>query len=157
MQRLNEKIEYDYDKVEELVQELVLKEIFTQNEAKQIDVNKILQFTKSKIWEDLKTAKEVYREKPFYINIPAKEIYGKETEEKVLVQGIIDLYYIDAQDEITLVDYKTDYVQKGHEVELIQKYKEQLELYKKALEEALDKNVKNVYIYSVHLGQILHF
>ena len=157
MQRLNEKIDYDYDKVEELVQELVLKGIITQNEAKQIDINKILQFTKSKIWEDLKTAKEVYREKPFYINIPAKEIYGKETEEKVLVQGIIDLYYIDAQDEITLVDYKTDYVQKGHEVELIQKYKEQLELYKKALEEALDKNVKNVYIYSVHLGQILHF
>ena len=157
MQRLNEKIEYDYDKVEELVQELVLKEIFTQNEAKQIDVNKILQFTKSKIWEDLKTAKEVYREKPFYINIPAKEIYGKDTEEKVLVQGIIDLYYIDAQNEITLVDYKTDYVQKGYENELIQKYKDQLELYKKALEDALDKNVKNVYIYSVHLGQILHF
>ena len=157
MQRLNEKIDYDYDKVEELVQELVLKGIITQNEAKQIDINKILQFTKSKIWEDLKTAKEVYREKPFYINIPANEIYGKDIEEHVLVQGIIDLYYIDTQDEITLVDYKTDYVQKGHEIELIQKYKEQLELYKNALEEALGKKVKNVYIYSVYLGQMLHF
>ena len=157
MQRLNEKIDYDYDKVEELVQELVLKGIITQNEAKQIDINKILQFTKSKIWEDLKNAKEVYREKPFYINIPANEIYNKDIEEKVLVQGIIDLYYIDAQDQITLVDYKTDYVQKGQESELIQKYEDQLEIYKKALEEALGKKVKNVYIYSTYLGQMLKF
>ena len=97
----------------------------------------------------------MHKEKPFYINIPAKEIYGEDIEEQVLVQGIIDLYYIDAQDEITLVDYKTDYVQEGHENELMQKYKDQLEIYKNALEEALGKKVKNVYIYSVYLGELI--
>ena len=49
--------------------------------------------------------------------------------------------------------YKTDYVEKGKENELIQKYKKQLELYKKALEQALGKKVKKVYIYSVYLGK----
>ena len=48
-----------------------------------------------------------------------------------------------------LLDYKTDYVQ--NENELIQKYKPQLELYKKALEGALKKEVKKVIIYSTYL------
>ena len=49
-----------------------------------------------------------------------------------------------------LVDYKTDYVQT--EEELIQKYKIQLQIYKKALEQALNKKVDKVYIYSTYLN-----
>ena len=52
-----------------------------------------------------------------------------------------------------MLDYKTDYVEKGKENELIQKYRKQLELYKQALEQALEKKVKRVYIYSVYLGK----
>ena len=36
----------------------------------------------------------VQREKAFYISIPAKEIYKEELEENILVQGVIDLFYI---------------------------------------------------------------
>ena len=108
-------------------------------------------FTKSLIWNQLKNAKEVYKEKPFYINVPAKEIYDKDLTEKVLVQGIIDLYYIDKDDNLILVDYKTDYVENGNEIELVNRYRNQLELYKRALEKALNKKVYKVYIYSVYL------
>ena len=52
---------------------------------------------------------------------------------------------------IVLVDYKTDYVENGKELELVEKYKNQLELYKQALEEALNTKVDKVYIYSVYL------
>ena len=110
-------------------------------------------FTKSNIWQELKNAKKISKEKPFFINIPAKEIYGENLEEDILVQGIIDLYYINQQDEIILVDYKTDYVEKGKEHSLIEKYKVQLDLYKRALEETLRKKVSKVYIYSVYLGK----
>ena len=105
----------------------------------------------SKIWNELKEAKEIYREKPFYINIPAREIYNEEIEDSILVQGIIDLYYIDKSDNLILVDYKTDYVQ--NENELINKYKEQLKLYKKALELSYNKKVSKIYIYSTSLEQ----
>lgn len=81
--------------------------------------------------------------------MPAKEIVGKEVEEVILVQGIIDLYYIDKEDHLILVDYKTDFVKK--EEEFIRKYKKQLEIYKRALEEATAKKVEEVYIYSVYL------
>ena len=153
MQRLHENVEYDLPKVKELIQDLVTREITTDIEAKNINPYNILTFTKSNIWQELKNAKKIYKEKPFFINIPAKEIYGENLEEDILVQGIIDLYYINQQDEIILVDYKTDYVEKGKEHSLIEKYKVQLDLYKRALEETLRKKVSKVYIYSVYLGK----
>jgi len=69
------------------------------------------------------------------------------------VQGIVDLYYINKNDEVILVDYKTDYVQNNNEQELIDKYKEQLNIYKRALEQALNKKVKEVYLYSIYLDK----
>ena len=153
MQKLNPKEEYDLQKIKELIQELQLKQIITEKEAETINPYKILEFTKSNIWEELKTAKEIYQEKPFYINVPAKQIYEQDIEENILVQGIIDLYYIDKDDKLVLLDYKTDYVKKGKENELVQKYKKQLDLYKEALEQSLNKQVDKVYIYSVYLGK----
>ena len=153
MQKLNEKIEYNLDSIKELIKSLVEKEIITQKEADNINPFKILEFTKSNIWQELKQAKEIQREKPFYTNISAKEIYNEEIEENILVQGIIDLYYIDKDDNLILVDYKTDYVEKGKEDELVRKYSKQLEIYQRALEEALNRKVIRKYIYSVYLGK----
>ena len=149
LQKLNSKEEYTIEKINKLLEDLVLKNIITIQEKEAINQQKIYKFTKSKIWDDLKQAKLVEKERPFYINIPAKEIYHQEIEEDILVQGIIDLYYINKDDKLILVDYKTDYVQT--EEELIQKYKIQLQIYKKALEQALNKKVDKVYIYSTYL------
>jgi ATP-dependent helicase/nuclease subunit A len=151
MQKLDEKQEYDLEKVKQLITNLVKKEIITDKQAENINPMSILKFTQSRIWQEMKQAKEVQKEKPFYITIPAEEIYKENVPEKILVQGIIDLYYINKEDELILVDYKTDFVQK--EEELVNKYKEQLKLYKKALEEALNKNVKSMFIYSTFLGK----
>ena len=155
MQKLDEKIDYDLEKVKELIEELETKKIITSKEKEAINPSKILEFTKSKIWEELKSAKEVEREKPFYINVPAKDIYKEDTDENILVQGIIDLYYIDKDNNLNLVDYKTDYVEEGKEQELVTKYKKQVDLYKEALEKAYKKQVANTYIYSVYLNKII--
>lgn len=137
LQKLDEKTEYDKNKLEELLVTLENRRIIGIKEKQSIDVQKVLLFTKTKIWEELKTAKEVHKEKPFYINIPANEVYGDETDENILVQGIIDLYYITKEGEIVLVDYKTDRVKKGEE--LISKYEAQLKIYKNALEKSIRK------------------
>ena len=57
-------------------------------------------------------------------------------------------------DELILVDYKTDYVEKSEEQKLIEKYQEQLSLYKEALEKTLNKKVDKVMIYSTWIGKI---
>ena len=153
MQYLRENVSYDLKKVKDLIQDLLRREIITEKEAENINPYSILQFTKSAIWEELQQAKEIQREKAFYIQIPAKEIYQKELTENILVQGIIDLYYINKNGELILVDYKTDYVEKGNEKEIVIKYRKQLDLYKQALEEALNRKVEKSYIYSTYLGK----
>ena len=151
LQKMDLQNEYDKDKIIELKNKLVMSKIITENEANAIDINKILNFTKTEFAKKIANAKAVFKEKPFYININASELLNEEVDEKILVQGIIDLYYIDENDNVVLVDYKTDYVKEGKE--LVEKYRKQLEIYKKALEIALNKKVEKVYIYSLWLNQ----
>ncbi len=151
LQRLDENVNYDIQEIEKFICELEKKNIISEKEKNGIDINKIYEFTKSNIWKEMKNAKEIGRERPFYINIPAKEVYNEDIDEEILVQGIIDLYYITNDEKIILVDYKTDRVKS--EEELIEKYKVQLNIYKRAIEKSLNKKVDKVYIYSVYLGK----
>jgi ATP-dependent helicase/nuclease subunit A len=73
-----------------------------------------------------------------------------DSDETVLIQGVIDAY-IDTKDGIILVDYKTDNVKDADT--LINRYKVQLELYKKSLEMSTGKNVSEIFIYSFALGK----
>ena len=153
MQKLDFNKLYKEEDIKELVHSLINSKIITENQSKYIDIEKILKFTKTNLYLDIKEAKEVQKEMPFYIYMSSDEIYNDGTNEKVLVQGIIDLYYINKNDKLILIDYKTDYVAKNNEKDLIDKYKGQLEIYKRALEQSLNKKVEAVYIYSVYLGK----
>lgn len=105
----------------------------------------------------VKKAKEIYKEKTFCTKLKVEDIFKnvkfKENEKNnyMLVQGIIDLYFKNSNDEWVLVDYKTDYVKE--EKELIEKYSKQLEIYKKALEDELEEKVLHTYIYSIYLNK----
>ena len=124
--------------------------MITEVEAQAIDRKLIYSYTQSELFKNLKNAKEIHKEQPFYINIPATEIFEEaqkaNSKKNILIQGIIDLYYIDEYDRINLVDFKTDYVSKGKEKEVAEKYKIQIEIYKKALEQALGKKVTKAQI-----------
>ncbi len=156
LQKMKETEEYNLEKITELIEELKDKEIITEIEAQNIDKEKLLEYTNSQLWTELKQAKEIHKEHPFYINIKASRIYNqinKEDDEEILVQGVIDLFFIDKDDKLILVDYKTDYVQ--NENELVERYKGQLDLYKEALEQSLDKKVDKMCIYSVYLNKLI--
>ena len=153
MQKMIEKMDYSFDDIKDLIQDLVKKEIILPNEAEAINIKQLLQYTKSNLWNELKNAKEIHKEQPFYLNMSAKEIFGMENDDYILVQGIIDLYYINSNNQLILVDYKTDYINEKEEEQLIIKYKKQLELYKRALEKSTGKVVEKVYIYSTVLNK----
>ena len=148
VQKLDEKQTYSVEDLEKFIEELCMKKIITEEEKKAINVQALYNYTHSDIWEDLKKAKEIHKEQPFYINIPARKIYPKASEdENILVQGIIDLYYITANGDLVLVDYKTDKVKQDENLE--EKYKIQLQIYKEALEHALGRKVNKTLIYNL--------
>ena len=130
MQKLDFKENYNELKINKLIQKLIKDKVITENQSKYINIDKIIRFTNSNIYKELQNAKQVYKEQPFYIYLSADEIYNNGIKEKILVQGIIDLYYINKNDELILLDYKTDYVENNNEQELIDKYKGQLSIKK---------------------------
>lgn len=154
-QKLDEHKQYTKQMLQELVNDMVRRKLITELEGKAVNIYKLYSFTQSELFKQLQNAKKVYKEQPFYISLTADEVYGNGINDNILVQGIIDLYFINQSGEVVLVDYKTDYVEKGKENELIQKYSKQLEIYKKALEQALGKCVDKCYIYSVYLEKML--
>ena len=148
VQKLDEKKDYTMQELVEFVKDLRDRNIISETEAKSIDVKILYNYTRSALWQELKDAREIHKEQPFYINIPAREIYEEaEDSEKILVQGIIDLYYVNKEGKLILIDYKTD--RHGTIAELEQKYKSQLELYRRALEDATGKKVDRASICSL--------
>ena len=153
MQKLDFAKENNMQDIEEMIKELVDRKIITENEAGQINKKVIYNFAQSNIAKEISKAKIICKEAPFYINIPAKQIYKTETEEKILVQGIIDLYFETQDGKLILLDYKTDRVENAEQLK--QKYTIQLELYKRALEYATNKQVHETYIYSTCLNKTI--
>lgn len=155
LQKLDFKQNYNKEKVESLLEELEQKQIITSKQKQVVSIKSILEFTQSKLFYEIAQAKKVYKEQPFYINIPVKELYETKVNDNILVQGIIDMYYINEKGEIILVDYKTDYVPQNDGIYLKEKYESQLKLYKRAIEQSLNKKVLKTYIYSTYLSQAI--
>lgn len=117
--------------------------VISQEEKKSINMNSINNFLNSSIGISLKNAKIIKKEQEFILK---NSIYSK-----CVIQGIIDLYYIDENDNLILVDFKTDNLKT--ENEFIEKYEKQLLIYKEALEKLLNKKVYKTCIYSFKLNK----
>ena len=92
---------------------------------------------------------ELYREQPFVYGITADRLgEGYPKQEKVLIQGIIDAFFVE-DGELVLVDYKTDVVQQ--EQELWNRYETQVQYYEEALCRLMNLPVKQKILYSFYL------
>ena len=128
----------------------------TQQEADLVNPKKIITFLQSPVAKRMADAamrSDLYKEQPFVLGLPARALSEEfPEEEKVLIQGIIDVYFIE-DNEIVLLDYKTDAVESGEE--LVQRYKTQLDYYRKALENIKGMKVKECLLYAFRLDETI--
>ncbi|MDO4337203.1 MAG: UvrD-helicase domain-containing protein [Eubacteriales bacterium] len=158
--RLMECLDYDRldseEKVKEQLIRLMEQKKLSEAEYESIRIRDVLRFAGCPLGKRMKTAAlegRLYREQPFVMANPASTLNPDwKGEETVLVQGIIDAYFLEDED-IILVDYKTDRVRRGEENRLIELYHVQLEDYAAALERMLGRKVREKYIYSFTLGK----
>ena len=126
-------------------------------DAKRLNWKQLLGFLQSDTAKRMRAAAEqgaLEREKPFVMSVPANLVWeDSRPEEDVLIQGIIDVFWEEA-DGIVLLDYKTDHVDNAQE--LVRRYKKQLELYADALSRfSGEKPVKEILIYSFALAETI--
>ena len=153
-------IEATLDGINEFLDLAVINNRLTEEYRELIDADKILKFLETPLGHNMKNAfltNKLFREQPFIMEVGANEVAQEfPEEEKVLVQGIVDAFYI-TEDGVYIVDYKTDAVSKenGEEV-LIERYKKQLQLYEYALNKVLQVPVKGISLYSIALNKEVH-
>lgn len=120
------------------------------------DTKKLRTFLESPLAKRMQQAEKngtLYREKPFVMGETAKDVLEESNSgEMVLIQGIIDVFF-EEEGEMVLLDYKTDRVRQGKE--LADRYRAQIELYKKAIERATGKKVKEQLLYSFCLNEVV--
>ncbi len=142
------------EEIEQLIKTLEQRKIITSKEAQRIRPfrKKICRFLHSDIAARARAAQELRKEIPFCVVLPAREIGFEKSEEQVILQGIIDLAFLE-KGEYIIVDYKSNMADKTQLAQLAQHYKLQVQLYKKALEQISAKPVKACYLWFLRQEQ----
>ncbi|WP_147533189.1 helicase-exonuclease AddAB subunit AddA [Bacillus marasmi] len=150
--------------LENLLDELLEKELLTVEQKEAIDLEQINAFFDTEIGKRMLRAKSVRRETPFSVSLPASEVYiaWQGDDESVLVQGIIDCLFEDEYGQTILLDYKTDSITarfKGGFAEgepiLRERYQLQLQLYERAIESILQKQIDEKYLFFFDGGHVV--
>lgn len=135
------------------VEKMAALELLSQQEADAADTERIVGFFLSEIGQRACAAEKVYKETPFNLK-------WKVDGHEVLVQGVIDCYFKEA-DGYVLLDYKSNRVWEGASEalkekwinELKESYMPQLHLYEQALIRIKGIKVKERYLYAFSLGE----
>lgn len=142
------KLDTNPTSVEEYLENLIKKKVYPVEYKEYINPLDISFFLESKLGLQMKKAAmngKLFREQPFVLGLKAEEIYGIDTDETTLLQGIIDVYFIE-NDQAYVVDFKTDQVKDISQ--LRERYASQLQYYGRAVEQLSRKKVAEKLIYS---------
>lgn len=166
------------EKFERFIDSLLKKAVVTEDEKSLIDNSDFMDFFTDNnpiIGELMKAGekKRIWCEQPFMKEYSSDRLFeGKDdftdTSNKTVVQGVIDLWFINEDNKIILVDYKTDGLsskgflrnasdeKKGEfRAELIKRYQTQFDYYSDVLESMMGREVTERYIYSFSLLEVI--
>lgn len=122
--------------VEATLKQLVTEHLISPLVAQQVDCAGISAFFETEVGQQiLQNPTAYHREEPFAMVMNAHEPFARiqaKDNYQVLIHGIID-GYLETQQGVILVDYKTDHVTPKNINKIIQKYSGQLKLYAEAL------------------------
>ncbi|MBR1674136.1 MAG: helicase-exonuclease AddAB subunit AddA [Eubacterium sp.] len=117
------------------------------------DIHLMSRFADTELFRRMKEADtrgQLFKEAEFTMGVPADA--SAKTDGIVIVQGIIDGYFIDSDGKAVIMDYKTD---RTHDKEeLIRRHGPQLKLYTEALSGIRGVEVKELIIYSLEVGEV---
>ncbi len=137
--------------VETWLDRFVKEEQYTKASRELVDCGVIWTFLQSPTGLQMRAAQAVgklHKEQQFVMGVPAREVGPVDSDELVVIQGIIDAWF-EEDDGIVLVDYKTDHTRSIKL--LLEHYKKQLDYYERALAQITGKPVKEKRLYSLTL------
>jgi ATP-dependent helicase/nuclease subunit A len=128
--------------------------LITSEQASAVDINALFAFFKLPLGKKICKSKNVIREFKFSVLCDASQYYPDSTDDKILLQGVVDLALIE-DDGITVLDFKTDRATGNSLHILTEKYKPQVRAYVNALTRIYQKPIKSAMLYFFSLNQLV--
>ncbi len=141
--------------LDSLLEQLAKDQFLSPWEKEAVDRQLLVQFLLSGLFRRLAAADakgNCRQEASFIMAVPASRMYGGISEDEIVVQGTIDVFFTEG-DGLVLVDYKSDRAKPGQEEELLRRYGSQLRLYREGLEAFTGQKVSEMMLYSLALGK----
>ncbi len=153
MQNLDLKQKLDAKNISAQIDFMIGKDFFTPEQGKILKTKSanIEKFFSSAIGKKILTAQKIYRELPFNQLIDAQILSVR--DEKIFIQGIIDLIFQDSAGNWILIDYKTD--KNNSDAHFRQIYHEQIKFYVGAMEQLLQIKIQKKYLYLLNSDRFI--
>ena len=124
----------------------------TPAQAKAVVPSTVCAFFRSEVGQRVLHADEIWRELRFSLLCPVRDFYPADTDEEVLLQGVVDCC-IREGDTLTVIDYKTDGVTEDTIAQRAEHYAPQLRAYAKALERMMGLPVREGALFFLRSGK----
>ena len=154
MQYLNYDRTGNLAEIEDEISRLVISQYITPQQGAAVEPADILGFFHSDLGRRLQSSPRVEREFKFSLLVPAEDYY-KEAEpgDEVLLQGVVDCWFTEADGSVTVVDFKTDRVDERAVERRAEDYRPQLDAYTRALSQAAGVNVQRRCLWFFSVGR----
>ena len=142
------------EEIQEEIARLVARQFITPQQGEAVDGERVLAFFQSPLGQRLVASRQMEREFKFSMLVPAADYYpDAEAGEEVLLQGVVDCWFEEADGTVTVVDFKTDRVTEHTMEARAREYRPQLEAYSRALSQALGLPVGRCVLWFFALGR----
>ena len=142
------------EEIQEEIARLVAKQFITPQQGEAVQAERVLAFFQSPLGQRLVASRLMEREFKFSMLVPAADYYpDAEAGEEVLLQGVVDCWFEEADGTVTVVDFKTDRVTEQTVEARAREYRPQLEAYSRALSQALGLPVGRCVLWFFALGR----
>ena len=123
-----------------------------------MDIDAIAALFASPLGQRLRQAQMLEREYKFSLLVPASDYYPQAAAgEELLLQGVVDCFFREADGTVTVVDFKTDRVTADTVAQRAEHYRPQLEAYSRALAETTGLAVGRRILWFFALGQAVEW
>ena len=153
MQYLDYSRTKNLNEIKDEVARLVAGQYITPQQGEAVNPADILHFFQSGLGRRLQGSPRVEREFKFSLLVPARDYYPEAEEgEEVLLQGVVDCWFAEADGTVTVVDFKTDRVYGDDVHRRAEDYRPQLEAYTRALSQAAGVTVRRRCLWFFSVG-----
>ena len=140
---------------EEQVRRLTDRRLLTPQQAEAVDMERIRAFLATPLAQEVRQARQVWREYRFALLMPAA-LYDPAAEgEELMLQGVVDCAFR-TEEGLVVVDFKTDRLAPGEEPQRAEEYRPQLEAYAQALERVMEEKVCRKVLYFFSTGATIN-